>query len=74
VGSEVAKETCRLFFCGNIGDLVVNGTVNDLAMCGAHPLYLSARFILDECLEMETLRTVVTSMHQTAAKAKVNDS
>ena len=43
-------------------------------MCGAHPLYLSARFILDECLEMETLRTVVTSMHQTTAKAKVNKS
>jgi len=56
---------------GNIGDLAVNGTVNDLAMCGARPLYLSAGFILEEGLEMETLRTVVTSMQQAAAKANV---
>ena len=48
-----------IFPGGNIGDLAVNGTVNDLAMCGARPLYLSAGFILEEGLEMETLRTVV---------------
>jgi hydrogenase expression/formation protein HypE len=60
-----------IFPGGNIGDLAVNGTVNDLAMCGARPLYLSAGFILEEGLEMETLRTVVTSMQQAAAKAKV---
>jgi hydrogenase expression/formation protein HypE len=60
-----------LFPGGNIGDLAVNGTVNDLAMCGARPLYLSAGFILEEGLEMETLRTVVTSMQQAAAKANV---
>lgn len=56
---------------GNIGDLAVNGTVNDLAMCGARPLYLSAGFILEEGLEMETLRTVVNSMQQAAASANV---
>src|SRR5579864_967772 len=60
-----------IFPGGNIGDLAVNGTVNDLAMCGARPLYLSAGFILEEGLEMETLRAVVTSMQEAAAKAKV---
>ena len=38
---------------GDIGKLAVHGTVNDLAMCGAHPLYLSAGFILEEGLPME---------------------
>jgi hydrogenase expression/formation protein HypE len=60
-----------IFPGGNIGDLAVNGTVNDLAMCGARPLYLSAGFILEEGLEMETLRTVVASMREAAAKAGV---
>ncbi|HKV82896.1 MAG TPA: hydrogenase expression/formation protein HypE [Candidatus Sulfotelmatobacter sp.] len=60
-----------IFPGGNIGDLAINGTVNDLAMCGARPLYLSAGFILEEGLEMETLRRVVTSMQQAAAKANV---
>ena len=60
-----------IFPGGNIGDLAVNGTVNDLAMCGARPLYLSAGFILEEGLEMETLRTVVTSMQRAAAAANV---
>jgi hydrogenase expression/formation protein HypE len=60
-----------IFPGGNIGDLAVYGTVNDLAMCGARPLYLSAGFILEEGLEMDTLRTVVTSMQQAAAKANV---
>jgi len=60
-----------IFPGGNIGDLAVNGTVNDLAMCGARPLYLSAGFILEEGLEMETLRTVVTSMQKAAANANV---
>jgi hydrogenase expression/formation protein HypE len=61
-----------IFPGGNIGDLAVHGTVNDLAMCGARPLYLSAGFILEEGLEMETLRTVVSSMRDAAAKANVN--
>jgi hydrogenase expression/formation protein HypE len=60
-----------IFPGGNIGDLAVYGTVNDLAMCGARPLYLSAGFILEEGLEMETLRTVVASMQQAAVNANV---
>ncbi len=60
-----------IFPGGNIGDLAVNGTVNDLAMCGARPLYLSAAFILEEGLEMETLRTVVESMRKAASAAGV---
>jgi len=60
-----------IFPGGNIGDLAINGTVNDLAMCGARPLYLSAGFILEEGLEMETLRTVVASMQQAATNANV---
>ena len=60
-----------LFPGGNIGDLAINGTVNDLAMCGARPLYLSAGFILEEGLEMETLRAVVNSMRAAAAKGSV---
>jgi hydrogenase expression/formation protein HypE len=52
-----------LFFPGgNIGDLAVYGTVNDLAMRGAKPLYLSAGFILEEGLPMETLGNIVTAM------------
>jgi len=60
-----------IFPGGNIGDLAVYGTVNDLAMCGARPLYLSAGFILEEGLEMEILRTVVRSMQQAARRAGV---
>ena len=60
-----------IFPGGTIGDLAVYGTVNDLAMCGARPLYLSAGFILEEGLAMDTLRTVVASMQEAAAKAGV---
>jgi hydrogenase expression/formation protein HypE len=61
-----------LFFPGgNIGLLAVNGTVNDLAMCGARPLYLSAGFILEEGLPMETLWSVVKSMRCAADEARV---
>lgn len=61
-----------LFFPGgDIGSLAINGTVNDLAMCGARPLYLSAGFILEEGLPMETLWRVVQSMRQAAAAAGV---
>src|SRR5437660_3515338 len=60
-----------IFPGGNIGDLAIHGTVNDLAMCGARPLYLSAGFILEEGLSMETLRTIVTSMQEAAAQAGV---
>jgi len=61
-----------LFFPGgDIGSLAVSGTVNDLAMCGARPLYLSAGLILEEGLPMETLWRVVRSMQQTAEAAGV---
>lgn len=61
-----------LFFPGgDIGSLAVHGTVNDLAMGGAKPLFLSAAFILEEGLSMEVLRRVVRSMHEAAAAADV---
>ena len=61
-----------LFFPGgDIGTLAVNGTVNDLAMCGARPRFLSAGFILEEGLAMETLERVVASMQAAAAAADV---
>lgn len=61
-----------LFFPGgDIGTLAINGTVNDLAMSGARPLYLSAGFILEEGLPLETLERVVESMRKAAAEAGV---
>jgi len=61
-----------LFFPGgDIGTLAIHGTVNDLAMCGARPLYLSLALILEEGLPMETLRRVVESMRASAAVANV---
>jgi len=61
-----------LFFPGgDIGSLAVYGTVNDLAMCGARPLYLSAGFILEEGLPMETLWRVVQSMKKAADRCGV---
>lgn len=61
-----------LFFPGgDIGKLAVCGTLNDLAMCGARPLALSAGFILEEGLPMETLRRVALSMGETARAAGV---
>src|ERR1700730_11400841 len=47
---------------GDIGKLAVNGTVNDLAMSGARPLYLSAAFILEEGLPIEDLKRILVSM------------
>jgi hydrogenase expression/formation protein HypE len=62
-----------LFFPGgDIGSLAVHGTVNDLAMCGAKPLYLSAGFILEESFPMETLWKIVQSMSNAAQRAKVH--
>ncbi len=61
-----------LFFPGgDIGKLAVCGTVNDVAVVGATPLYLSAAFILEEGLPMETLQRVVVSMAKTAGTAGV---
>jgi hydrogenase expression/formation protein HypE len=61
-----------LFFPGgDIGTLAVNGTVNDLAMCGARPMFLSAGFVLEEGLPIATLQRVVASMRQSARAAGV---
>lgn len=61
-----------LFFPGgDIGSLAVNGTVNDLAMCGARPLYLSVGFVVEEGLPVETLRRVAVSMKRAADAAGV---
>jgi hydrogenase expression/formation protein HypE len=57
---------------GNIGSLSIHGTVNDLAMCGARPLALSAGFILEEGFPMESLRQVVLSMKDAASSAGVS--
>jgi len=56
---------------GNIGDLAINGTVNDLAMAGARPLYLSVGFILEEGLELAELESILRSMRAAADKAGV---
>jgi hydrogenase expression/formation protein HypE len=61
-----------LFFPGgDIGELAVNGTVNDLAVSGARPCYLSAGFILEEGFPIEDLRRIATSMARAAARAGV---
>jgi hydrogenase expression/formation protein HypE len=61
-----------LFFPGgDIGKLAVYGTVNDLAMAGARPLYLSAGFILEEGLPLATLEAIVASMREAAGIAGV---
>lgn len=61
-----------LFFRGGcIGDLAVNGTVNDLAMSGARPLVLSAGFIIEEGLPMNALGKIVEAMSVAARKAGV---
>jgi hydrogenase expression/formation protein HypE len=61
-----------LFFPGgNIGDLAVNGTVNDLAVAGATPLYLSAGFILEEGFPVADLTRIAESMRDAAAAAGV---
>ena len=56
---------------GDIGELAVNGTVNDLCMCGAKPLYLSVGFILEEGLPFRDLIRIVQSMARAAQRAGV---
>jgi hydrogenase expression/formation protein HypE len=56
---------------GDIGSLAIHGTVNDLAMSGARPLYLSCGFIIEEGLPMEILWRVVCSMRNAAEKCSV---
>jgi hydrogenase expression/formation protein HypE len=57
---------------GNIGDLAINGTVNDVSMCGATPLFLSVGFILEEGFSVSDLTRVTDSMGIAAEKAGVN--
>ncbi len=56
---------------GSIGDLAVNGTVNDIAMCGAEPLYLSVGFILEEGFAISDLKKIVADMATAAEHAGV---
>jgi hydrogenase expression/formation protein HypE len=61
-----------LFFPGgDVGCLSVHGTINDLAMCGARPLYLAASFILEEGLALADLQRVVASMAAASREAGV---
>ena len=61
-----------LFFPGgNIGELAVNGTVNDLAVAGADPLYLTCGFIIEEGFLFSDLQKIISSMSAAARKAGV---
>jgi hydrogenase expression/formation protein HypE len=57
---------------GNIGELAVNGTVNDLAMCGAVPAYLSLSFIIEEGLPMIEFWEIITTIKEACARAGVS--
>ena len=76
-GGQIAMTTDSyvvdpIFFPGgNIGSLAVHGTVNDLTMLGAKPLYLTAGFILEEGLPVELLSQIVASMGEAAREANV---
>lgn len=61
----------QFFPGGDVGSLAVHGTVNDLAMSGARPVYLSAAFILEEGLPMETLWRITCSMQKAAQRCGV---
>lgn len=56
---------------GSIGDLAINGTVNDIAMCGGNPQYLSVGFILEEGFSLKDLESVLQDMGRAARKAGV---
>lgn len=56
---------------GNIGDLAINGTVNDIAMCGGDPKYISVALILEEGFAIDDLKTILESMAESAKKAGV---
>lgn len=61
-----------IFFSGgNIGELAINGTVNDLSACGAKPLFISVGFIIEEGFDIEGLWKIVLSMQKAAEKARV---
>ncbi len=56
---------------GNIGELAIYGTVNDIAMCGATPLYLSVGLVIEESFPMMDLETIIKEMGKAAANAGV---
>ena len=56
---------------GNIGDLAINGTVNDISMCGARPLYLSVGLIIEEGFAVKDLEKIIKQMGLAAGKAGV---
>ncbi len=83
-GAVLEVKGCRLAFStdtftvdpiffpgGDIGELAVNGTVNDLAMCGAKPLYLSLALIMEEGLPLNDLKKIMTSIRRAADRAGV---
>ncbi len=83
-GAVLNLEGCRLAFStdtftvdpiffpgGDIGELAVNGTVNDIAMCGAKPLYLSLALIMEEGFSLDDLKNIMTSIRRAADKAGV---
>lgn len=77
INSKIAISTdsfviTPIFFKGgNIGELAVNGTVNDVAMCGAIPKYLSLAFIIEEGLKMEEFERIVASVKKAADESGV---
>ena len=83
-GASLSLQGCRLAFStdsyvvdpiffpgGNIGDLAVNGTINDVAMCGAEPLYLSAGIIIEAGFSKDDLKEILTAMGRAAKAAGV---
>lgn len=60
-----------IFPGGDIGDLAINGTINDLAMGGARPLYISVGFVLEEGLPVEDFKVALNSMNRSARAAGV---
>jgi len=62
----------RFFPGGDIGRLAVAGTINDLAVCGARPLWLSTAFIIEEGFDLDELEKIVSSMQTTASAAGVS--
>ncbi len=83
-GAVLEIGSCRLAFStdtftvdpiffpgGDIGELAVNGTVNDLAMCGAKPLYLSLGLIMEEGFSLDDLKKIMASIRRAADKARV---
>ncbi len=62
-----------LFFAGgNIGDLAIHGTVNDLAMAGARPLFISVGLIIEEGLPVMDLKAILESMRKAADQSQIN--